>query len=380
MPRNYSWINKEQSGITGLETAIILIAFIVVASVFAYTVLSAGLFSSQKTEEVINSGIDEAESTLMIMGNVIAYKGTASGDECVTKLQFTIGKALSGGGSIDLTPWYRIDANGALVSPVISECDTAWTSTGANVTVSTDASDYKEKTHSVKLTIADAFATGTFAYYNVGSRAMDLTYARQISLWIKPTIEQSAGNIILSLCTGTAAASPTETFSMPLLPANVWTEAIVAFNSPGSGTLSSINSVAIAAIADPGAATILIDEIRTRTAAGAGKNVTMIAYNNSSTFIDDVAWTVEFAGGYGSGTNDYLLENSEKATITIWLQDYDGISYSNGTNTDDPFMDSNGTHLKSSSTFSIQIMPPTGATMLIQKQTPAYLHDIMRLL
>ena len=39
---------RGEKGITGLETAIILIAFVVVASVFAYTVLSAGLFASQK--------------------------------------------------------------------------------------------------------------------------------------------------------------------------------------------------------------------------------------------------------------------------------------------------------------------------------------------
>ncbi len=36
---------KQQRGITGIETAIILIAFVIVASVFAYVVLSAGLFS-----------------------------------------------------------------------------------------------------------------------------------------------------------------------------------------------------------------------------------------------------------------------------------------------------------------------------------------------
>ena len=42
--RYLSNIYKEQKGITGLETAIILIAFVVVAAVFAYTVLSAGLF------------------------------------------------------------------------------------------------------------------------------------------------------------------------------------------------------------------------------------------------------------------------------------------------------------------------------------------------
>ena len=41
-------LGRDQRGITGLETAIILIAFIVVASVFAYTVLSAGIFSSEK--------------------------------------------------------------------------------------------------------------------------------------------------------------------------------------------------------------------------------------------------------------------------------------------------------------------------------------------
>jgi archaeal flagellin FlaB len=38
-------------GITGLETAIIMIAFVLVASVFSYVVISAGLFASQKSRE-----------------------------------------------------------------------------------------------------------------------------------------------------------------------------------------------------------------------------------------------------------------------------------------------------------------------------------------
>ena len=37
------WLSRDEKGITGLETAIILIAFVVVAAVFAYTTLSAGL-------------------------------------------------------------------------------------------------------------------------------------------------------------------------------------------------------------------------------------------------------------------------------------------------------------------------------------------------
>jgi flagellin FlaB len=39
---------RSEKGITGLETAIILIAFVVVASVFAFTVLSTGVFSAER--------------------------------------------------------------------------------------------------------------------------------------------------------------------------------------------------------------------------------------------------------------------------------------------------------------------------------------------
>jgi flagellin FlaB len=46
-----------QRGITGLETAIILIAFVVVASVFAFTVLSTGIFSSERSKETVFAGL-----------------------------------------------------------------------------------------------------------------------------------------------------------------------------------------------------------------------------------------------------------------------------------------------------------------------------------
>ena len=56
--------SRDQRGITGLETAIILIAFVVVASVFAFTVLSTGIFASERSKETVFSGIEEAQSTL----------------------------------------------------------------------------------------------------------------------------------------------------------------------------------------------------------------------------------------------------------------------------------------------------------------------------
>jgi flagellin FlaB len=85
-------IKDRQEGVTGLETAIVLIAFVIVASVFAYVVLSAGLFSSQKTKEAMNSGLQTTMSALQIKGNVIAKMEGG----VVTDVYFCVG--IPGGG------------------------------------------------------------------------------------------------------------------------------------------------------------------------------------------------------------------------------------------------------------------------------------------
>ncbi len=104
-------LHSEQQGITGLETAIILIAFVVVASVFAYTVLSAGIFSSQKGKEAINSGLEQTRATMALVGGITA-KDTDS-DSDVDQLIFTIANALDGE-AIDLTTTSDADADGIL--------------------------------------------------------------------------------------------------------------------------------------------------------------------------------------------------------------------------------------------------------------------------
>ncbi len=91
-------LHRDERGITGLETAIILIAFVVVASVFAYTVLSAGIFSSQKGKEAVYSGLEEARSTVELKGNVVAMANSTS----VTSVVLCVGNALDGE-SIDFT-------------------------------------------------------------------------------------------------------------------------------------------------------------------------------------------------------------------------------------------------------------------------------------
>lgn len=91
-------MRRDERGITGLETAIILIAFVVVASVFAYTVLSAGIFSAQKGQEAVHSGLEQARSTLELKGNVVAQGNATQVDYLV----FCVANALAGE-AIDLT-------------------------------------------------------------------------------------------------------------------------------------------------------------------------------------------------------------------------------------------------------------------------------------
>jgi flagellin FlaB len=99
MQRLISKIFRNQKGITGIETAIILIAFVIVASVFAYVVLSAGLFSTQKAKEAIHSGLEEAKSTIELKGDIMGRMENG----ILTTLYFTVGTT-TGGDSIDFTP------------------------------------------------------------------------------------------------------------------------------------------------------------------------------------------------------------------------------------------------------------------------------------
>ena len=51
---------QDSRGVTGLETAIVLIAFVVVSAVFAFAALTTGLFSSDKSKQTIHAGLSEA--------------------------------------------------------------------------------------------------------------------------------------------------------------------------------------------------------------------------------------------------------------------------------------------------------------------------------
>jgi flagellin FlaB len=96
-------LRRDERGITGLETAIILIAFVVVASVFAYTVLSAGIFSSQKGQEAVYQGLAQTRATMEVKGSMFAYGNGTAGNLTVAAASFTLTTAMNGQ-AIDLSP------------------------------------------------------------------------------------------------------------------------------------------------------------------------------------------------------------------------------------------------------------------------------------
>lgn len=104
-------MNTKQRGITGLETAIILIAFVVVASVFAFTVLSTGAFSADRAKETIFAGLEQTRSTLRPSGSVIAFRGYVGSTGAIFKFSLIV-ESVDGSDPIDLTPPYTADGSG----------------------------------------------------------------------------------------------------------------------------------------------------------------------------------------------------------------------------------------------------------------------------
>ena len=93
---------QDQRGITGLETAIVLIAFVVVSSVFAFAALSTGLFTTDKAKETIKAGLSEARGTMELKGSVLATAAVTGNAGTVQTITFQVTNAAAGE-AIDMT-------------------------------------------------------------------------------------------------------------------------------------------------------------------------------------------------------------------------------------------------------------------------------------
>ena len=70
-------VKKARKGIVGIEAAIVLIAFVIVAAALAFVVLNMGFTTTQKSKETMSSGLSEASSALEIDGTILAKVDTS---------------------------------------------------------------------------------------------------------------------------------------------------------------------------------------------------------------------------------------------------------------------------------------------------------------
>jgi flagellin FlaB len=109
MLRNY------ENAFTGLEAAIVLIAFVVVAAVFSYVVLGAGFFTTQKAQETIYKGVEQSSTNILIKGAIYGFC-SGGANTAITSVNMTLAVA-PGAPSIDLTRMKVVYSN-STIQPV----------------------------------------------------------------------------------------------------------------------------------------------------------------------------------------------------------------------------------------------------------------------
>ena len=99
--KTLSSMHKEEKGMAGLATAIILIAFVTVAAVFSYAVLSAGLYSAERVKETVYAGLAEASSNMELSGSIIGLGDNNT--QSLLAIKFTLKDVILSDDPIDMT-------------------------------------------------------------------------------------------------------------------------------------------------------------------------------------------------------------------------------------------------------------------------------------
>ena len=169
----FSIFRKDDKAFTGLESAIVLTAFVVVAAVFSYVVLGAGFTTSDTAKKTIDEGVKQTTSSIELAGDVIAIGGTAvsttiitdgdpetEGDQAVTAMKSPVDKIIitlqltAGQSPVDIGRAGNGDGSEILVvsyaDSSLYEDSAAWSKefVGEN-----DGDDILEQHEKVKLTV-----------------------------------------------------------------------------------------------------------------------------------------------------------------------------------------------------------------------------------
>jgi len=340
---------RGQRGVTGLETAIILIAFVVVASVFAFTVLSTGIFSAERGKETIHAGLRGARSSLELKGSVVAE---------------------------------------GLINKTLSLADTVWTATSTTVASTTlDTIDKKEGTASADVLIDASFTTGLIAYKNLDT-TVDISKIDSIQLWVKYTTTTASGDLELVVDDSAGCGSALENIDLPVLVGSTWK--LVTLGITDNSDMTAIKCVGLNLTADDGLQTANLDEVvaqgqattllitLTNTLEGEpidlkepgdsdanglsdsdSTHSLILTYSDKNQVVRDVYWTQTFVG---QNDSDDLLEAGEKVELNVRLT---------GLSSSFPVL--------GDTRFDLEIRPESGGTVVIERTMPDIIDAVMNL-
>jgi flagellin FlaB len=128
-------MKHNDEGFTGLEAAIVLIAFVVVAAVFSYVVLGAGFFTTQKAQETVYKGVEQSTANIQMVGNVY---GLSSDGTNITNITFSIGLA-PGASAIDLTKMKIVFSTPTTTPQILNQTTGSASTTSFTTKIGTNA-------------------------------------------------------------------------------------------------------------------------------------------------------------------------------------------------------------------------------------------------
>jgi archaeal flagellin FlaB len=160
---------KTRRGVIGIESAIVMIAFVIVAAALAFVVLNMGFSTTQKAKTAISSSVSESSSALEISGKVTGLGNVAGGDLNATIVPI---KVAGGGDSVSLDPALadiKYYSNTVRYDNIYGANCVLSSTTYTNVTSALDAAVTAGCINSNSITGAIPSATKAMVYWDVNT-------------------------------------------------------------------------------------------------------------------------------------------------------------------------------------------------------------------
>jgi flagellin-like protein len=352
--RYFKNIYKEQKGITGLETAIILIAFVVVAAVFAYTVLSAGLFSTQKSQEAVYSGLQETQNTMEVKGGVLSQAVPKAADSC-DDIATTFAAADTGATSItqNTTAADLHEGSGSLdvlVKAAGANGDELAHSAAAVTVAAGDTVTFWAKLGNTALNMV---SVGLATDDDISAGVDHLAISATDTSWhlYTMTVTDAGARYYGGFLTGAGAAQHVFIDDIQVNNVSLWQS---TYNWTPYASYIKL-TLALASTGTP----IDFSPGTTNTAGvwtGTKTNKMVVNYNDAYSHVTDVAWTAVWIG---NNNGDYMLDPGEKIQLTVDLTAPNAIA-----------------KVDANHQFTLECKTPKGAILSLQRTMPARLYGI----